>query len=203
MTHCGSKAWNYPLSRKCASHFFSPIAKTVGWSNGWFPMSLPPYSRSWGSRFSLALVQRGLETEGVPKNQVDCSRLSFLRKTSMCWKEKVCCPRCRHKLGYEPKIMAPECFLVSLYFSSERLQGWGERVSCFSCLSRLCISRSPENKQKKKMGKLVLQARNLMRISALSTSVTKLNYLGSMSMNYATDHMSRRQNLWHERKRIS
>ena len=63
--------------------------------------------------------------------------------------------------------------------------------------------QSPENKQKKKMGKLVLQARILMRISALSTSVTKLNYLGSMSMNYATDHMSRRQNLWHERKRIS
>ena len=63
--------------------------------------------------------------------------------------------------------------------------------------------QSPENKQKKKMGNLVLQARILMRISALSTSVTKLNYLGSMSMNYATDHMSRSQNLWHERKRIS
>lgn len=57
--------------------------------------------------------------------------------------------------------------------------------------------------KRKKLGKLVLQARILMRISALSTSVTKLNYLGSMSMNYATDHMSRSQNLWHERKRIS
>ena len=148
MTHCRSKAWNYPLSRKCASHFFSPIAKTVGWSNGWFPMSLPPIFSFLGLSFphppylsfSLALVQRGLETEGVPKNQVDCSRVSFLCKTSMCWKEKVCCPRFRHKLGYESKIIAPECFLVSLYFSSERLQGWGERVSCFSCLSRLCIS---------------------------------------------------------------
>lgn len=160
MTHCGSKAWNYPLSRKCASHFFSPIAKTFGWSNWWFRISLPPIFSFLGLSFphppylsfSLALVQRGLETEGVPKNQVDCSRLSFLRKTSMCWKEKVCCPRCRHKLGYEPKIMAPECFLVSLYFSSERLQGWGERVSCFSCLSRLCIS-VPWKQTKEKNGK--------------------------------------------------
>ena len=44
--------------------------------------------------------------------------------------------------------------------------------------------------KRKKLGKLVLQARILMRISALSTSVTKLNYLGSMSMNYATDHIA-------------
>lgn len=48
--------------------------------------------------------------------------------------------------------MAPECFLVSLYFSSERLQGWGERVSCFSCLSRLCIS-VPWKQTKEKNGK--------------------------------------------------
>ena len=51
-----------------------PIFSFLGFS---FPH--PPYLS-----FSLALVQRGLETEGVPKNQVDCSRLSFLRKTSMC-----------------------------------------------------------------------------------------------------------------------
>lgn len=80
----------------------------------------------------------------------------------------------------------------------------GEASGCPASHAFLAFAfQSPENKQKKKMGKLVLQARILMRISALSTSVTKLNYLGSMSMNYATDHMSRRQNLWHERKRIS
>lgn len=170
----------------------------------------PPYSRSWGSPFptlptslSLSLsFNGGWKRKGSPRTKSTVPASLFFVKLPCVERRRFAALVADINSVISLRSWLPNVFWWVCTFQARGCKG--EASGCPASHAFLAFAfQSPENKQKKKMGKLVLQARILMRISALSTSVTKLNYLGSMSMNYATDHMSRRQNLWHERKRIS
>lgn len=197
------------VQKVCESFLFTYCKDLVDRTGGFLCLS-PPYSRSWGSPFptlptslSLSLsFNGGWKRKGSPRTKSTVPASLFFVKLPCVERRRFAALVADINSVMSLRSWLPNVFWWVCTFQAKGCKG--EASGCPASHAFLAFAfQSPENKQKKKMGKLVLQARILMRISALSTSVTKLNYLGSMSMNYATDHMSRRQNLWHERKRIS